>query len=102
MAVATQAAPAAQPKRKRTAAQWREIKWGLAFLSPWIAGFVLFTLFPMVASLVFSVTEKTSEAIRGKAVNSTKPMIQGLRKANPHLISRRRAAVRVFLGDGAG
>jgi len=57
MAVATQAAPAAQPKRKRTAAQRREIKWGLIFLSPWIAGFVLFTLFPMVASLVFSVTE---------------------------------------------
>jgi len=58
MAVATQAATAAPPiRRKITASQRREIKWGLIFLSPWIIGFALFTVFPMVASLVFSVTE---------------------------------------------
>ncbi len=58
MAVTTQAAqPASPPKKALTAARRREIKWGLAFLSPWIMGFVLFTAFPLIASLVFSVTE---------------------------------------------
>src|SRR3970282_466076 len=34
----------------------REIRWGLLFLSPWILGFLVFTLLPMVASLAFSLT----------------------------------------------
>ena len=34
----------------------REIRWGLLFLSPWIFGFLVFTLLPMVASLAFSLT----------------------------------------------
>ncbi len=44
-------------KRGRSAMQKREIKWGLLFISPWLAGFVLFTLFPLIASVVFSVTQ---------------------------------------------
>lgn len=35
----------------------REAKWGLGFLSPWIIGFLLFYLFPMAASFVFSLTD---------------------------------------------
>jgi multiple sugar transport system permease protein len=35
----------------------REIKWGLFFISPWLIGFSVFTLFPMLASLFFTVTE---------------------------------------------
>lgn len=34
----------------------REARWGLIFISPWIVGFLLFTLFPMVATLAFSLT----------------------------------------------
>lgn len=34
----------------------REALWGLAFLSPWLLGFLLFTIFPMLASLYFSFT----------------------------------------------
>jgi multiple sugar transport system permease protein len=34
----------------------REVKWGLFFLSPWILGFIIFTLLPTIASLVFSFT----------------------------------------------
>jgi multiple sugar transport system permease protein len=30
--------------------------WGWIFLSPWIIGFLAFTLFPMIASLIFSFT----------------------------------------------
>ena len=33
----------------------REAKWGLAFLSPWMIGFLLFYLLPMIASFVFSL-----------------------------------------------
>jgi multiple sugar transport system permease protein len=35
----------------------RQIRWGWIFLSPWIIGFLVFTLFPMLASLVFTFTD---------------------------------------------
>jgi multiple sugar transport system permease protein len=35
----------------------RQRMWGWVFLSPWIIGFLVFTLFPIIASLVFSFTE---------------------------------------------
>ena len=53
----------AQP-RKRTLEQEQRL-WGLIFLSPWIFGFLAFTLFPMAASLVFSFTDFTI----GKDIN---------------------------------
>lgn len=34
-----------------------ETRWGLAFLAPWIAGFIVFTAGPMVASLLLSFTD---------------------------------------------
>jgi multiple sugar transport system permease protein len=34
----------------------REARWGLLFLSPWIVGFLLFTLIPMIATLGFTFT----------------------------------------------
>lgn len=34
----------------------RQQVWGWVFLSPWILGFLVFTLVPMVASLIFSFT----------------------------------------------
>lgn len=35
----------------------REMSWGLTFLSPWILGFLAFTLLPMIATLVFTFME---------------------------------------------
>jgi multiple sugar transport system permease protein len=35
----------------------REAMWGYAFISPWIIGFILFTMVPMAAALVFSFTD---------------------------------------------
>ena len=35
----------------------REALWGYAFIVPWIIGFVIFTLGPMIASLYFSFTK---------------------------------------------
>ena len=46
----------ARPSLGRTPLARREARWGLIFLSPWIFGFLAFTLFPMVASLAFSLT----------------------------------------------
>jgi len=44
-------------RRKLTALARYEAKWGLLFLSPWIIGFILWKLLPMIASLIFSFTE---------------------------------------------
>jgi len=35
---------------------WRRARWGYLFIAPWLIGFVLFTAFPMIATLVFSFT----------------------------------------------
>jgi multiple sugar transport system permease protein len=37
----------------------REARWGLTFLSPWIVGFLAFTLIPMVATFALSFTNVT-------------------------------------------
>jgi len=44
-------------KPKMTARQKREALTGLGFLSPWIIGFLLFYLLPMIASFVFSLMD---------------------------------------------
>ena len=33
------------------------LKWGLIFISPWILGFLLFLLYPMLASMYYSFTD---------------------------------------------
>jgi ABC-type sugar transport system permease subunit len=45
-----------RPREKLTGLARREARWGLLFLSPWIAGFLVFYLLPMGAALVFSFT----------------------------------------------
>ena len=35
---------------------WREARWGYLFIAPWIIGFFVFTLAPMIASLGFTFT----------------------------------------------
>ena len=36
---------------------WYEAKWGYLFITPWVLGFLIFTLGPMIASFYFSLTE---------------------------------------------
>ena len=43
-------------RRRTSAIARRERNWGLVFLAPWIVGFLVFFLGPMIASLVFSFT----------------------------------------------
>ena len=45
-----------RPSLGRTALARKEARWGFLFIAPWIVGFLGFTLIPMVASLVFMVT----------------------------------------------
>ncbi|MCA9914308.1 MAG: sugar ABC transporter permease, partial [Anaerolineae bacterium] len=40
--------------RNWSPARRREALWGLGFVSPWVIGFLIFYLVPMIASLVFS------------------------------------------------
>jgi multiple sugar transport system permease protein len=37
--------------------EWQRFRWGMFFISPWIVGFLLFTLYPIVASFIFSFTD---------------------------------------------
>jgi multiple sugar transport system permease protein len=43
--------------RRRSKQTLRNLGWGLAFASPWIIGFLVFTIGPMLASLYYSFTE---------------------------------------------
>jgi multiple sugar transport system permease protein len=45
-----------QSKSRRTLA-WREARAGYLFIVPWVIGFIVFTVGPMVSSLYFSFTE---------------------------------------------
>jgi ABC-type sugar transport system permease subunit len=48
-----------RPSLGKSSLSRNEARWGLIFLSPWLVGFLAFTLFPMIASLIFSVTNLT-------------------------------------------
>ena len=52
-------APSIRPKRLTLDQSQR--RWGWVFLSPWIIGFLAFTLIPMAASLYFSFTDFTTD-----------------------------------------
>ena len=43
-------------RRKLSPLERREALWGLLFISPWIVGFLLFTLLPTLATVIFSFT----------------------------------------------
>jgi ABC-type sugar transport system permease subunit len=46
--------PSPSVYRKMSAIKRREMRQGLLFISPWLIGFFIFTLLPMIASLIFS------------------------------------------------
>src|SRR5689334_13259217 len=49
----------AQPTstRRRSKTADREARWGWFFIAPWIVGFIIFTAFPVVASLFLSFNQ---------------------------------------------
>lgn len=50
------AAKAGTRTQQKTARANRQQQWGYLFISPWLIGFLLFTLLPVVATLVFAFT----------------------------------------------
>lgn len=46
----------------KSPARRREARWGLLFISPWLIGFLLFYLMPMIVSLIFSTFDFTLSA----------------------------------------
>jgi multiple sugar transport system permease protein len=55
----TAAAPVrlARGGRRGLSPSRREAAWGLVFVGPWIVGFLLFTVGPLIASFIFSLTD---------------------------------------------
>jgi oligogalacturonide transport system permease protein len=37
--------------------KWKKSRWGLLFITPWLIGFLVFQLYPLLASLVYSFTD---------------------------------------------
>ena len=63
-----------EPRKQRTLQQ-KQRMWGWIFLSPWIAGFMVFTLFPLLASLYLSFTDFTvGEFQTGSASETTRDL----------------------------
>lgn len=58
--------PGARTSRRRTSPSRREAFWGIVFIGPWIIGFLLFTIGPLIASLVLSFTD--FDLVRPEAV----------------------------------
>src|SRR4051812_13875955 len=56
MTIAQRARVFVPRRRKLKPLERREALWGLLFISPWLVGFVLFTLLPTLATFVFSFT----------------------------------------------
>ncbi len=49
----------ARPRRlvpRMSGLSWKRARWGYLFIAPWIIGFVAFTAFPMIATLIFTFT----------------------------------------------
>ena len=51
--------PAKKTRKRMTRMEKHNLLVGLAFISPWIIGFLVFTLYPMIASLQYSFTDFT-------------------------------------------
>jgi multiple sugar transport system permease protein len=56
-AVTTAQASTTQPKMRKSKLGRHRARWGLIFISPWIIGFLLFYIVPMIASLYFTTLD---------------------------------------------
>jgi ABC-type sugar transport system permease subunit len=59
MTVTTQQQTGLNRRWRLTPMQRREALWGFFFISPWLIGFIVFYLLPMVVSLIFSMMDFT-------------------------------------------
>ena len=93
-------------KRQGPSAQNRfNTKWGLIFLSPWIVGFLAFTLIPIIATLVFSFTNYspvTPESTVWVGLKNYSDMVADKNVANSFLVTIKYAVLALPLSLGFG
>ena len=89
------AASPAAPKRNRTLQQQQRV-WGWVFLSPWIIGFLAFTLFPMIASLFFSFTDfRIGQPISFIGLDNWRRLFTDVNTANSLVVTFRFALISI-------
>jgi multiple sugar transport system permease protein len=92
----------ALPRRFRDASLGRrEAFWGYVFLSPWILGFLAFTLIPMVAALGFTFTNISlaqSEPVQFVGLRNYERLLGDERVWNSLLVSFKYAALALPVG----
>jgi len=79
----------------------REAMWGYAFISPWLVGFLLLTLGPMVATVVFTFTNINliqDEPIRFVGLENYQHLLNDSRTWNALGVTLRFAAIALPIG----
>lgn len=79
----------------------REALWGLAFLSPWIIGFLLFTLIPMLATLGFTfmnITLTQEDPLRFVGLDNYRTLLQDHRVWESLLVTLKFGAISLPVG----
>jgi multiple sugar transport system permease protein len=95
----------ANPRQGHSAQNRFNTKWGLIFLSPWIVGFLVFTLIPIIATLVFSFTNYspvTPESTVWVGLKNYSDMVADKDVANSFLVTIKYAVLSLPLSLGFG
>src|SRR5882724_1762155 len=66
----------------RPSARWD--RWGYLFIAPWIAGFLIFTAGPMVASIIISFTDYDMKSMRPVGLGNYADLIWHATPAGGH------------------
>lgn len=83
-------------KQSRSAQNRYNTKWGLTFLSPWIFGFLVFTLIPIIATFVFSFTNYspvTPDATVWVGIKNYSDMVADKNVANSFMVTLKYAVL---------
>lgn len=89
------------PSRRGITLEQRQRLWGWVFLSPWIFGFLAFTAFPMITSLIFSFTDfRIGEPIVWTGLDNWVRLFTDTNTSQALLVTFRFALVSVPIGIG--
>lgn len=79
----------------------REAVWALIFLSPWILGFLIFTIYPVLSTLAMTFTNYDlvqSEPLRFVGLENYRNLISDIRLRNSLLVTLKYAAIAIPVG----
>lgn len=101
MAIVEMDAGALPPADERSTLARREARWGYLFISPWIIGFLLLTLAPMVATFVFTFTNINliqDEPLRFVGLDNYASLLADSRAWNAMRVTLQFAAIALPIG----